>query len=182
MKKLSFSLPPLLPSLFLSIFLVTSCGHFSSKEKVEIGNSLKAHQYKKIYFSGQPSDEDFKELKKQGFTHIVNLRRETEYSERDEKKLIKTLGMNYSHHPFPLDLKVNDDYVDGVTASVVKHRKEGKTLVHCSSGNRVAIWLGAHFKKDHGQSSKEAFDTATDLGLEKEGAKKALKEFLGIKE
>ena len=162
-------------------FLFFSCSHFSTGE-TDIGDTLKAHQYKNLYFSGQPTNNDFKELKKQGFTHIVNLRRETEYNERDEQKLIKSLGMNYSHHPFPLDLKVDDRFVDKVTSSVIKHRREGKTLVHCSSGNRVAIWLGAHFKKDHGQSSEEAFDTAVELGLEKEGAKKALKSFLGLED
>lgn len=163
----------------LGLFLLASCSHFSSKE-VTIGNSLNAHQYKNLYFSGQPGEDDFEELKKQGFTHIVNLRRETEYDEREEQKLIKKLGMNYSHHPFPLALKITDEYVDKVTDSVMKYRKEGKTLVHCSSGNRVAIWLGAHFKKDHGQSSETAFETAEELGLEKEGAKKALEEYLGL--
>lgn len=158
-----------------------SCGHLKSK-KVVIGESLSAHQYKNLYFSGQPDDKDFMELKKQGFTHIVNLRRETEYEERQEQRLVKKLGMNYSHHPFPLDLKVNDDYVDRVTSSVIKHAKEGKTLVHCSTGNRVGIWLGAHFKKDHKQSSKQAFETAEKLGLEKEAAKKALREYLGLKD
>lgn len=167
--------------LSLSLLFFFSCTHMSQKTAT-IGESLSAHQYKNLYFSGQPSDADFKKLKEQGFTHVINLRRETEYDERAEEKLIKDLGMNYTHHPFPLDLKIDDAYVDKVTGSVLKHRKEGKTLVHCSSGNRVAIWLGAHFKKDHNQSSQNAYDIAEGLGLGKEAAKKALKEYLGLKD
>ncbi len=160
--------------------LFVSCAQFSSKEEKVIGENLKAHHFKSIFFSGQPTAEDFKKLKEQGFTHVINLRRETEYDERGERQQIKELGMHYSHHPFPLDLKVDDAYVDQVTDSVIKHRQKGKTLVHCSSGNRVAIWLGGHFSRDHGDSKEEAFKRAQDMGLTKEGAKKDLKEYLGL--
>lgn len=166
--------------LFLALFLVVSCAQFSSGEKKTIGEDLNAHKFKSIFFSGQPSDADFKKLKEQGFTHIVNLRRETEYDERSEQKLVKSLGMTYSHHPFPLDMKIDDKYVDKVTDSVVKYRQRGKTLVHCSSGNRVGIWLGAHFKKDHGDSKEEAYERAEGMGLTKEVAKKSLKQYLGL--
>lgn len=166
--------------LLLTLFTIVSCAQFSSGEKKVIGENLNAHKFKSIFFSGQPSDADFSKLKEQGFTHVVNLRRETEYDERSEEKLVKSLGMNYSHHPFPLDLKVDDKYVDSVTNSVVKHRQKGKTLVHCSSGNRVGIWLGAHFNRDHGDSKEEAYERAESFGLTKEGAKKALKEYLGL--
>lgn len=166
--------------LFSLLFLVTSCAQLGSSETQVIGESLKAHNYNDIYFSGQPTDKDFEELKEQGFTHIVNLRRETEYDERSEEKLVKKLGLKYSHHPFPLDLKVDGAYVNEVTKSVVKYRKAGKTLVHCSSGNRVGIWIGAHFFKDHGYSKEKAYERAEGLGLTKEGAKRALREYLGL--
>lgn len=166
--------------IFLSLFFVFSCAQTSLEEKKTIGKSLEAHKFKSIFFSGQPTDEDLAELKKQGFTHVVNLRRETEYDERKEEKLVKSLGMNYSHHPFPLDFKIDDKYVDSVTESVVKHRQKGKTLVHCSTGNRVGIWLGAHFNRDHGDSKEKAYERAQKLGLTKEGAQKALKEYLGL--
>jgi protein tyrosine phosphatase (PTP) superfamily phosphohydrolase (DUF442 family) len=165
--------------VLLFVFLV-SCAQFSSKEKKVIGENLEAHQFKSIFFSGQPSMEDLKKLKEQGFTHIINLRRETEYDERAERKTVNDLGMSYSHHPFPLDLKVDDKYIDKVTDSIIEQRQKGKTLVHCSSGNRVAIWLGGHFSRDHGDSKEEAYERAQEMGLSKDGAKKALKEYLGL--
>ncbi len=166
-------------TLFCSLFLLVSCSHLNKKEMV-VGDNLKAHSFKDIYFTGQPSMEDLKKLKDQGFTHIVNLRRSTEYDELEERRAAKKLGMIYSHRPFPLDMNIDDAYVDGVTETIVKNRKLGKTLVHCSSGNRVAIWVGAHFKKDHGQSPAEAFSTAEESGLDKEGAKKALRKYLKL--
>ncbi|MCF8057730.1 MAG: hypothetical protein K9K67_00425 [Bacteriovoracaceae bacterium] len=165
--------------LLFFTFIFVSCSHVSEKSVV-VGESLKAHHFKDIYFSGQPSMEDFKKLKEQGFTHIVNLRRETEYNELEERGKIKELGMIYSHHPFPLDMKIDDAYVDGVTGSIVENRKKGKTLVHCSSGNRVGIWVGAHFSKDHSQTPAKAFETAEENGLDKESAKKALRNYLKL--
>ena len=61
-----------------------------------------------------------------------------------------------------------------VTAEVVTQRKAGKILVHCSSGNRVALWVGAHFKKDHGYSADDARAIAKEMGLTKKELKEKL--------
>ncbi len=95
-----------------------------------------------------------------------------------ERKSVKALGLNYYNVPFKKDTKLTDEYMNKLTATVVKHRKEGKVLVHCSSGDRVGIWLGGHFYKDHGFDKKASVEVAKKLGLKKVSAKKLLDLYL----
>jgi protein tyrosine phosphatase (PTP) superfamily phosphohydrolase (DUF442 family) len=170
--------------LFTTTFM-TSCSHSKHKEgtsKVEknvvIGKNLKANRFSNLYLSAQPSLEDLRDLKKQGFSTVINLRGPKEYDEKAERNLLKTQGVNYYNIPFYKNSKLTDEYITSVTKKVMKHRKEGKLLVHCSSGNRVGIWLGGHFYKDHGLSKDESIKMAKDLGLTKEAAEKKLRLFL----
>ena len=166
--------------IYIFILLITlSCGHHHSKDSkikqdIIMGKELKANQYSNLYFSGQPSNEDFKKLKEQGFAAIINLRTKNEYNEKNEKELAKKLKINYYNIPFSMKDKLETDLVNRITSSVVKHRKEGKILVHCSSGNRVGIWLGAHFYKDHKYTKEKSLETAKELGLNKSTAIKKL--------
>ena len=159
-------------SFFLFVSLI-SCSSNSTKKhesNITIGKELNAHRYADIYFSGQPSNAEWKNLKEQGFTNIINLRSPKEYNEKLERKKIQAQGLHYSNIPFTGKSKLTDKYIDQVTKAVMKHRKEGKTLVHCSSGNRVGIWLAGHFHKDHELSKEDSLVMAKKLGLENEGA------------
>ena len=176
--------------ILLSIFISTSLfaeSHKKSQHPIKnnttIGKSLNANQYDNIYFSGQPSAEDFRQLKKQGFVHIINLRGSSEglYREKIEIKQVKEAKLQYSHIPFSMSEKLNDDFISKVTASVKKHRKRGKTLIHCGSGTRVAVWLGGHFHKDHKLSKTESIDLAKKLGLPDGKAEKMLRDYLAQK-
>ena len=55
-------------------------------------------------------------------------------------------------------MKITNEYVEMITSKVMKHRKDRKILIHCSLGNRVAIWLGA-YKKNHKFSNKKITPT-----------------------
>lgn len=179
LKKLGLSLVTL-----LTASLLASCSHHGKVEnsKVEqnltIGKNLNSYRYDNLYFSGQPSHADLKKLKDQGFKTVINLRGPKEYDERAEKKIVKRDGLNYYNVPFYKNSKLTNEYISSVTSKVMKHRRDGKILVHCSSGNRVGIWLGGHFYKDHGLSKKESIKMANDLGLTKKGAEKKLRAFL----
>lgn len=177
-------------TLALLISFMVGCAHESKVEKparleMEEGVSLvgeqKASRYGNIYFSAQPKISDLKTLKKQGFRSIVNLRRSSEYDEASEKKMASELGIHYAQVPFDgKSGKLDDSFISAVTKAVVAHRKAGKVLVHCSSGNRVGLWVGGHFKKDHGYSAAEALATAKKSGLKNEGLEKKLKNYLGL--
>tara|TARA_R110002072_G_scaffold534_2_gene3554 strand:+ start:96526 stop:97092 length:567 start_codon:yes stop_codon:yes gene_type:complete len=170
--------------LILMTLILVSCSHHGrstpEKTNVEITKNLTANSWGDIYFSAQPSNSDFKELQKEGFKTIINLRGKVEgdYKESRERKIIKKLGMNYYNVPFNKNDKMTDEYVEQVTSKVMENRQEGKVLIHCSSGNRVALWLGSHFKKDHGFSNERSLELAKKLGLTNIGVQKKLEAYL----
>lgn len=154
-----------------SLFLLLSCSTMSIKTN-NVGN---------IYFSGQPTKEDLKKLKEQGFTTVINMRSPKEHDEAGERSILQKDGINYYNMPFPKNLKINDDYTDKIYSTIKKNRKSGKTLIHCSSGNRVAIWIGAHFHRHHDTNKEDSISKAKELGLTKSKAEKALKKYLESK-
>jgi len=170
--------------ILLGTIFLTSCSHHTGKKKskveqnVAIGINLKANRFDNLYFSEQPTHIDLKNLKSQGFTTVINLRGPKEYDEKLEKKIITESGLNYYNIPFYKKSNLSNEYIDKVTKKIMKHRRDGKLLVHCSSGNRVGIWLGGHFFKDHGLSKEKSLKMARDLGLTKKSAEKKLRKFL----
>lgn len=153
------------------------------EQNLKIGNELTAHRYKDLYFSAQPSDNDFKQLKEQGFSAIVNLRlpNEGKYDAASEKKTVEGLGLKYVHIPMDSKDELTDSSISNITSAVVKSMGNGKVLIHCSSGNRVAMWLGGHFHKDHGFSKSQSMEIAKMLGLTKQPAIEKVDKYLKSK-
>jgi len=134
-------------------------------ENITIGESLNANRFSNIYFSGQPKKKDLLRLKEQGFKTIINLRGPKEYDENVERQLISEEGLSYYNIPFYADANLSDEYIQKVTQTVMKHRKDGKLLIHCSAGDRVGVWLAGHFYKDHKFSQDKSLEMAKKLGL-----------------
>lgn len=176
-------------TISLMFLLVTSgCSHVNTvKEKKydieQIENLLSgfnAARYSDIYFSGQPPLDQLRQLKEQGFENIVNLRQANEgaYSAVIEEKKVKEAGLNYAHIPLKGHTPLTDEKIAEITQAIVKNRELGKTLVHCSSGNRVALWVGGHFYNDHGLSKEDAYKIALKAGLTKEAIQETLNNYL----
>ena len=174
--------------LLLLFPLFFACAHKLTKsealkkveENVEILPELKGAKYSNIYFSGQPPLKNMAELKLKGFSTVINLRQEKEnvYFASEEEKAVKEAGLSYVHAPMKGSEPLSDTKLKEITEAVVAHRKEGKILVHCSSGNRAALWAGGHFFSDHGSSKEEAFEIAKRLGLTNRSLQKNLKNYL----
>jgi len=170
--------------LLLILLFTFSCAHQDHKlpkeSNVNIVKNLDGNRWGNIYFSGQPSDISLNNLKAKGFKTVINLRakKEGRYLESHERMVLKKYNLNYYNIPLLMNKDMTDDYISSVTSKIMKHKKEGKILVHCSSGNRVAIWLGGHFKKDHGFSNEKSLSLAKELGLTKEVAEKKLLSYL----
>lgn len=167
----------------LSFLFLFGCSHHQNMPKesnVEIVKDFKGNRWANIYFSAQPSQAEMEKLKEAGFSAVINLRQKNEnnYQESWERKIVRSQGLNYYNIPMSMKTDLNDEFIDSITSKVVKHRKDGKVLIHCSSGNRVAIWLGAHFKKDHGFSNEKSLELAKELGLTKEDAEGKLRSYL----
>lgn len=156
-------------------------GHKAKPESdVAVTKSLKGHRFANIYFSGQPGGRAIKELKDEGFAAVINMRQKNEgkYEEYWEEGAVKKEDIAYYNLPYSMKDKFTTEYMNSVTEKVVKHRKEGKVLLHCGSGNRVALWIGAHFKKDHGFTSEQAIEIAKKLGMTSERVEAKLNHYL----
>lgn len=168
--------------VFGILFVGCVHSHGGDEDKIgrdlTIGKSLKSNRYANLYFSGQPQPGDFPDLKEQGFSTVINLRAGTEYDEGKEEVLVENLGMTYYNIPFSGGSELDDGFIEAVTQKIMKHRGEGKVLVHCSSGNRVGIYLGGHFYKDHKYSREESVEVAKKLGLTNPGALRKLEKYL----
>ncbi len=173
-------------SIILLLFLVGTLGCVSSSKvedgaEVTIGESLAAKRFSNIYFSGQPSSADYSKLKSDGFALVVNLRDPSEYDESREKDQWAQAGVRYVNVPFAVSAKLNDEFIEKVTKEVMKDRKAGNILIHCSSGNRAGIWAGGHFYKDHGYSKEKSIEISQKLGITSPGALNKLKAYLETK-
>ena len=185
----NFLIPPLAFLLTVTLF---GCSHFHTHEteQVELNQvenllpDFNAARYNDIYFSGQPPLDQLDGLKELGFANIINLRQpmESGYEANVEEANAINAGLNYTHIPLKGNQPLTDEKIAEITAAVVKNRQLGKTLVHCSSGNRAALWLGGHFYKDHGVSKEDAYKIATQAGLNKETPMNVLKNYLEMQE
>ncbi|MCJ8276609.1 MAG: sulfur transferase domain-containing protein, partial [Bdellovibrionales bacterium] len=88
------------------------------EDGVTIGKELSATRYDDIYFSAQPSDDDIKMLRKQGFAHIINLRTKQEYDEKSERAIARKAGLSYTYAPFRKDRDIKDKYLDYIKKRV----------------------------------------------------------------
>ncbi len=158
--------------LLVLVFFLSGCAFNGSKDEktlhesnIVLTDDLRASRYSNIYFSGQPQKNSWSELKSQGFTHVINLRGDDEYDEKSERQALAKLGVEYTQIPIKAQQPLTKAKVKAVTQAVKAHRAKGQTLVHCSSGNRAALWAGAHFYLDHAYSKAQSIQLAKDMGM-----------------
>lgn len=160
--------------------------HQGDVSKVEaIVDNLSGVKFSNIYFSGALTKEQIEQLKEKGFSTIIDLRPPQEVGEEgltpiQEKTAVEENEMAYFNVPFGKERPLKQTLIDATTAIVKEKRESGKILIHCSTGNRSASWMGAHFYRDHDYNKDQALAIAKDVGLYKEDATMRLKSFLGF--
>lgn len=116
----------------------------------------------KVLSGGQPSLADLKLLKKMGVKRIINLRASDEFDDFNESVEAEKLGLEYFaievDGPEAISLE-NASRLDKLLAD------EGKTLVHCASGNRVGALFAIRAGAIQGLSSDEAIEFGKKSGL-----------------
>jgi len=85
-----------------------------------------------LFYGGQPSAEDLKDLAAKGIKTVVNLRAPGEETELDfgtERELAEELGMKYVSFPVSLD-KVPDDLAEKINEAIRATEGDGAVFVH----------------------------------------------------
>ena len=110
----------------------------------------------KITLSGQPTEEQLKEIKDLGVTHIINLGpHHNKGALEDEAASVAALGMTYIYIPVEFDNPTDADYEEFCTA--LENLKDTQIHVHCIYNARVTAFFYRYAKSGKGGSHVDAF-------------------------
>ena len=121
--------------------------------------------------AGAVKAEAVPEIKKLGFSSIINLREATEQgADIDaEAAAAKAAGLNFVHLPFNV-ASPDPHLVDNFLAAITKPGMQ-PAFIHCAGGGRAsAMWMIKRMKVDKWDENK-AVEEATALGLNNERLK-----------
>ncbi len=146
-------------------------GDHSGGQELTIPNFK--HGSGNVWVGGQPSENDLKLLAERGINNVVNLRGIGEFSEYDQKAVADKHGLNYKVLPIAGKQGVTVD--NAIQFAAMLNTLEGKTLVHCASGNRVgALFALKAFFVDK-KTASESLEIGKQHGMTRlEGHVKAL--------
>ena len=108
---------------------------------------------------GQPSEDSFKKLSKEGVTAVINLLPSHQNPIENEEFLVAESDMDYIHIPVDWDNPKKTDFNSFVMA-MKKHQGE-KIFVHCAMNMRVSAFiylyriLHDNFHKEKAKESME---------------------------
>ena len=108
-----------------------------------------------ICTSGQPSEQQFKEIASKGYEAVINLAMpDSEHSLPNEGKTVTSLGLTYIHIPVPFE-SPETDHIESFSGymNVLKNKK---VWVHCIVNARVSAFLYCYLQKERGLSQQEA--------------------------
>ncbi len=133
-----------------------------------------------ITIGDQPTEADLKDLKKEGYAGVVNLRNDGEpdqpMSTAVEGAKVKALGMDYLHY----GVGAGSLTVQGVTAvcDFIDEHSQGddKVMVHCRKGGRAVALLLLHQARVHKWTTEEVIAKGKAVGLDVDGGLKLLVE------
>jgi uncharacterized protein (TIGR01244 family) len=129
-----------------------------------------------ITVADQPTEQDLKNLKAEGYTAVVNLRHDGEpeqpLSTAEEGARVRAQGLDYVHYGVG-GAPLSDAGVTEV-CDLLKQHAGGKVLVHCRKGARAAAVVLIHEAQARKWTADEAFSHAHELGLELEGGLRLL--------
>lgn len=98
-----------------------------------------------ISTSGQPTQEQFKDIRNLGFEVVINLAVSTSEGKlENEDDIVSSLGMNYIHIPVDFEYPTQKnlkDFIEILTA--LSHKK---VWVHCILNHRVTAFMYVYHK------------------------------------
>ena len=117
-----------------------------------------------FYFAGQPDAAGFAQAAAAGVTTVINIRGPEE-ADWDVGAAVQQAGMAYFNEP----LVLSEEHIDSASAArisrLVEDKGDGTVLIHCASGNRVAIWWALHLAAHKGVDGETAVALARQAGM-----------------
>jgi uncharacterized protein (TIGR01244 family) len=131
-----------------------------------------------IVIADQPTEADLAELKKQGFSGIVNLRNDGEpdqpMNSSQEGEKARALGFDYLHYGVG-SAPLSAQRVTAVCDFIEQHGQgASKVLVHCRRGPRAAALVLLQQAKANNWNASDVISKGKAMGLEVEGGLKML--------
>lgn len=112
---------------------------------------------------GQPQRGDLEALAREGVRTIVDLRTAAEPRGYDEVGVARAASMDYVNIPMGAE-PITDAMFDQLR-DLMRDRARRPVLVHCASGNRVAVLLTPYLMLDEHRTEREALDLGVAMGL-----------------
>lgn len=110
----------------------------------------------RLLTSGQPTEEQLREVAADGFDTVVNLAPHDGRSAlADEAALVQELGMTYHYLPVVFADPTESDFA-AFEKVMVELPADGRTLVHCAANFRVSAFYGLYAMKHLGWSAEQA--------------------------
>ncbi|MEI8390559.1 MAG: dual specificity protein phosphatase family protein [bacterium] len=104
-----------------------------------------------LYRGGNPTLEQLRQLKKQGFSTIVSFRTGYQGNEFDEAQAVKALGMKHIHLPFISWDNPPENHVSTFFANIEQAKSKGeKVFIHCTHGKDRTGLFSAMYKLTYG--------------------------------
>ena len=153
--------------------ILTSCESFEETPpevdaglvRSELGEMRNTTEWGDFYMGGQPTEAELMLAAKRGVTRVINIRTDAEIESLafDEAALCATLELEYIHMPVAWNQLTDEDF--DLLMNVLNEETPGKTLFHCGSGNRVAVFVAAHRVIEAGVSYEDALADARTAGM-----------------
>ncbi|MGB3642128.1 MAG: protein tyrosine phosphatase family protein, partial [Rivularia sp. (in: cyanobacteria)] len=94
----------------------------------------------KIATAGQPSVEEFSDIKQAGYQIVINLAlKDSSNALRNEKEIVEAEGMQYIHIPVIWENPTEDKLQEFI--QVMKTNVDQKVFVHCAANKRVSAFI-----------------------------------------
>lgn len=117
-----------------------------------------------FYVAGQPGAEDIAGFAASGGRHVINLRPPAETPDFNEAAVVTRAGMAYYNIPIAGAADLTREHVALLDRLLTQLDGE-KTLLHCSSSNRVGALMALRARWLHGASYDEALALGKAHGL-----------------
>lgn len=158
----SCSRPLLRVSLALSALIVSAGAFADTLTPRGVSNFYVVNE--QVYRGAQPSDQGFANLARMGIKTVLDLRDEEDRS-KEEKKLVKALGMRYETVPMQ-GMKTPSDKQIKNALKVLNDPKAWPVFVHCKRGaDRTGAVIACYRVGHDGWSNAAALTEARKYGM-----------------